>query len=104
MAQRYKLFIGGEFIDSTTGEIFDDINPATLENLATIQIAGSKDVDRAVEAAEAGFKVWSRIPAPKRAEVLFRAARILQERKEELAVLMTEEMGKVLPETRGDVQ
>lgn len=104
MAQRYKLFIGGEFIDSTTGEIFDDINPATLENLATIQIAGSKDVNRAVEAAEAGFKVWSRIPAPKRAEVLFRAARILQERKEELAVLMTEEMGKVLPETRGDVQ
>nr|WP_255679952.1 aldehyde dehydrogenase family protein [Methanosarcina sp. DH2] len=96
--------IDGESRDSSTGETFDDINPATLENLATIQVAGSEDVDRAVEAAEKGFRVWSEIPAPRRAEVLFRAARILQERKEDLAVLMTEEMGKVLPETRGDVQ
>lgn len=104
MVQEYKLFIGGEFKDSSTDEVFEDINPATLESLATIQVAGAEDVDRAVEAAEAGFRLWSEIPAPKRAEVLFRAARILQERKEELAVLMTEEMGKVLPETRGDVQ
>ncbi|MCC4769526.1 aldehyde dehydrogenase family protein [Methanosarcina sp. DH2] len=104
MVQEYKLLIDGESRDSSTGETFDDINPATLENLATIQVAGSEDVDRAVEAAEKGFRVWSEIPAPRRAEVLFRAARILQERKEDLAVLMTEEMGKVLPETRGDVQ
>ncbi|KKG10205.1 aldehyde dehydrogenase [Methanosarcina sp. 2.H.A.1B.4] len=100
----YKLLIGGESRDSSTGETFDDINPATLENLATIQVAGNEDVDRAVEAAEEGFRVWSEVPAPRRAEVLFRAARILQERKEDLAILMTEEMGKVLPETRGDVQ
>jgi alpha-ketoglutaric semialdehyde dehydrogenase len=104
MVQEYKLFIGGEFKDSSTGEVFDDLNPATLENLATIQIAGEEDIERAVEAAESGFNLWSKIPAPKRAEVLFRAARILQERKEELAVLMTKEMGKVLTETRGDVQ
>jgi aldehyde dehydrogenase (NAD+) len=104
VVQEYKLLIDGESRDSSTGETFDDINPATLENLATIQVAGSEDVDRAVEAAEKGFRVWSEIPAPRRAEVLFRAARILQERKEDLAVLMTEEMGKVLPETRGDVQ
>lgn len=104
LVQEYKLLIGGESRDSSTGETFDDINPATLENLATVQIAGSEDVDRAIEAAEAGFGVWSEIPAPKRAEVLFRAARILQERKEDLAVLMTEEMGKILPEARGDVQ
>ena len=104
MVQEYKLFIGGEFKASSTGETFEDINPATLESLATIQVAGTEDVDRAVEAAEAGFRLWSEIPAAKRAEILFRAARILQERKEELAVLMTEEMGKVLPETRGDVQ
>lgn len=104
MVQEYKLLIDGESRDSSTGETFDDINPATLENLATIQVAGREDVNRAVEAAEKGFRVWSEIPAPRRAEVLFRAARILQERKEDLAVLMTEEMGKVLPETRGDVQ
>jgi len=104
MVHEYKLFIGGKLRDSSTGEVFDDINPASLENLATLQVAGIEDVDRAVEAAEIGFRIWSEIPAPRRAEVLLRAARILQERKEELAVLMTKEMGKILPETRGDVQ
>jgi acyl-CoA reductase-like NAD-dependent aldehyde dehydrogenase len=104
VVQEYKLLIGGESRDSSTGETFEDINPATLENLATVQVAGIKDVDMAVEAAEKGFRIWSETPAPKRADVLFRAARILQERKEDLAKLMTGEMGKVLPETRGDVQ
>jgi len=104
MVQEYKLFIGGELRDSSDDEVFDDINPATLENLATIQVAGAEDLERAVEAAEAGFRVWSAIPAPRRAEVLLKAARILQERKEELAVLMTKEMGKILLEARGDVQ
>ncbi len=104
MVTEYKLLIGGELIDSSTDKVFDDINPATLENLATIQAAGFEDVDRAVEAAEAGYRVWSEIPAPRRAQVLLKAARILQERKEELAILMTKEMGKVLLETRGDVQ
>ncbi|MCQ1537132.1 aldehyde dehydrogenase family protein [Methanosarcina sp. KYL-1] len=104
MVQEYRLLIGGEWTDSSTGETFDDLNPATLENLAVLQAGGREDVDRAVEAAKKGFKTWSETPAPKRAEVLFRAARILQERKEDLAVLMTQEMGKVLAETRGDVQ
>ncbi|HWQ44253.1 MAG TPA: aldehyde dehydrogenase family protein [Methanosarcina barkeri] len=104
MVQEYKLFIEGKFSDSSTGEAFEDINPTTLESLATVQVAGIGDVDRAVEAAEAGFLIWSEIPAPRRAEILLKAARILRERKEELAVLMTKEMGKVLPETRGDVQ
>lgn len=104
MVTEYKLLICGESRDSSTRETFDDINPATLENLATVQVAGTEDVDRAVEAAEKGFRVWSGVPAPKRADVLLKAARILQERKEELAVLMTEEMGKVLSEAKGDVQ
>lgn len=56
MVQDYKLFIGGEFKASSTGETFEDLNPATLESLATIQVAGPEDVDRAVEAAEAGFR------------------------------------------------
>ncbi|HII01983.1 TPA: aldehyde dehydrogenase family protein [Methanosarcinaceae archaeon] len=102
--QEYGLFINGEWTDSSTGETFDDMNPATLENLAVLQVAGIDDVDRAVEAAKAGFELWGKTPPPKRAEVLFRAARIMQGRKEELAALMTQEMGKVLAETRGDVQ
>jgi len=98
------LFIGGAWTDSSTDETFDDINPATQDKLASFQVAGSDDVARAVDAAWAAFTLWSEIPAPKRAMVLFRAARLLEERKEELAVLMTQEMGKVLSETRGDVQ
>jgi acyl-CoA reductase-like NAD-dependent aldehyde dehydrogenase len=100
----YKLLIGGEWTDSSTDETFDDLNPATLAKLASFQVASEADVDRAVEAAWDAFEIWSETPAPKRAMVLFRAARLLEERKEELAALMTQEMGKELPETRGDVQ
>lgn len=102
--KKYGLLIGGEWINSSTADTFADINPATLETLAYLQLAGEEDVDLAVEAARKGFKVWSETPPPKRAEVLFKAARILEERKEEMAVLMTKEMGKVLSEARGDVQ
>lgn len=102
--EEYKLLIGGEWKDSSTGETFEDHNPATLEKLAKLQVAGEDDVDRAVEAAWRAFRTWSETPPPRRALVLFRAARILEERKEELARLMTREMGKVLAETRGDVQ
>ncbi len=102
--QEYKLFIDGEWIDSSTGETFDDINPATLELIAKLQKASEDDVQRAVESAEAAFDLWSGTPAPQRAKILFRAARRLEERKEELSRLMTIEMGKVLKEARGDVQ
>ena len=100
----YNLFIGGNWIDASTDETFDDINPATRDKIASFQVAGSDDVARAVDAAWEAFTLWSETPAPRRAMVLYRAARLLEERKEELAVLMTQEMGKVLSETRGDVQ
>ncbi len=102
--QEYKLFINGEWVDSGTGETFDDVNPATLEPIAKLQKASIDDVSRAVESAENAFDSWSSTPAPLRGKILFRAARILEERKEELSRLMTQEMGKVLKEARGDVQ
>ncbi len=102
--QEYKLFINGEWVESGTGETFDDINPATLELIAKLQKASADDVQRAAESAGDAFEAWSSTPAPKRAMILFRAARMLEERKEELAHLMTLEMGKVLTEARGDVQ
>ena len=67
-------------------------------------LPGAADVDAAVEAAKAAFPAWSLMPAPKRGEILFKVARLLAEHKEELSRLMTREMGKVLPEARGDVQ
>ncbi|MBU4221303.1 MAG: aldehyde dehydrogenase family protein [Euryarchaeota archaeon] len=102
--QEYKLFINGEWVDSGTGETFDDVNPATLETIAKLHKASIDDVSHAVESAEVAFDSWSGTPAPLRGKILFRAARMLEERKEELSRLMTREMGKILKEARGDVQ
>lgn len=102
--QEYKLFINGEWLESSDGETFDDINPATLELIGKIHKASDEDVKSAVDSAEDAFDSWSSTPAPQRAKILFRTARMLEERKEELSRLMTTEMGKVLKEARGDVQ
>ncbi len=102
--QEYKLFINGEWLESSDGKTFNDINPATLELIGKIHKASDEDVKSAVDSAEEAFDSWSSTPAPQRAKILFRAARMLEERKEELARLMTTEMGKVLKEARGDVQ
>ena len=101
---KHKLFLNGEWLDSATGETFEDINPATLEPIGLFQKATVDDVNHAVDSAEEAFDSWSRTPPPQRAKILYRAARLLEERKEELARLMTIENGKVLPEARGDVQ
>jgi len=100
----HRLFLNGEWSDSVTGETFKDFNPATLEPIGEFQKASSDDVNRAVDSAAEAFLSWSRTPAPQRGKILFRTARMLEERKEELARLMTRENGKVLSEARGDVQ
>ncbi|MCL7412375.1 MAG: aldehyde dehydrogenase family protein [ANME-2 cluster archaeon] len=102
--QEYQLFIHGEWVGSSTNDTFDDTNPATLEKLATLQVASGDDITRAVRSAQETFTSWSETPPPKRAHILFKAARILEERKEELARLLTREMGKVISEARGDIQ
>jgi alpha-ketoglutaric semialdehyde dehydrogenase len=100
-----KNFIDGEWVESVTGETFEDRNPAdTREVVAIFQKSGKADVDAAVEAAKRAFLKWRLVPAPRRAELLYRAAEILLERKEEFSRDMTREMGKVIKETRGDVQ
>ncbi len=105
MAERFRNFIEGKWVGAANGATFEDINPANkTEVLGIFPRSDHRDVDRAVEAARAQYPKWRRVPAPRRAEVLFRAAEILVRRKEELAELMTREMGKVLNESRGDVQ
>jgi alpha-ketoglutaric semialdehyde dehydrogenase len=100
-----KNFIDGEWVDASTGQTFEDRNPAdTREVVGTFQRSAKADVDAAVDAAKRAFAKWRLMPAPRRAELVFRAAEILIERKEEYARDMTREMGKVLAETRGDVQ
>jgi acyl-CoA reductase-like NAD-dependent aldehyde dehydrogenase len=98
-------FIGGEWIPSASGRTFENRNPADTDDLVGVfPASGREDVDRAVAAAKKAFPLWRDTPAPRRAEILYAAGEILQRDKEKLARLMTREMGKVLAETRGDVQ
>jgi acyl-CoA reductase-like NAD-dependent aldehyde dehydrogenase len=101
----HKNYINGEWVEGSTKKGIENRNPANTDDLVGIFPASSaEDVDRAVEAAKNAFDKWRLTPAPKRAEILYRAAEIMVQRKEDLAVDMTREMGKVLTETRGDVQ
>jgi len=101
----YRNCIGGEWVPARGGETFENRNPANRDDLlGIVPRSGREDVDAAVAAARDAFDRWRLVPAPKRAEILYRAAQLLAERKEPLARTMTREMGKILDETRGDVQ
>ena len=101
----FKNFIDGEWVASSTGETFEDRNPAdTRDVVAIFQKSGKEDVDAAIDAAKRAFAKWRLVPAPRRAELVFKAADILTERKEEYSRDMTREMGKIIKETRGDTQ
>lgn len=103
-AARYKNYINGKWVESKSRELLDDLNPATGEVIGYFQKSTAEDVEEAVDAAENAFESWSDLPAPKRGEILLKIAHTLREQKEELAKIMTIEMGKVLAEARGDVQ
>ncbi len=99
-----RNYIGGEWVESVTGETTESYNPATGEVVGIITRSNEEDVDKAVAAARAAFKKWRLVPAPVRGELLMKIGQGLEKHKEELAQLLTREMGKVLPEARGDVQ
>ncbi|MGH9570834.1 MAG: aldehyde dehydrogenase family protein, partial [Candidatus Angelobacter sp.] len=104
-AKIFKNLIGGEWAESRSGQTYENLNPAdTRDIVGVFQRSNKDDVDDAVQAARQAFDRWRLTPAPRRGEIIYRAAQILQERKEEYARIMTREMGKVLKETRGDVQ
>src|SRR5277367_3877261 len=93
----FKNFIDGEWVEASTGETFENRNPADTRDVVGIfQRSGKADVAAAVAAAERAFAKWRLVPAPRRAEIVFAAAEMLLERKEECARDMTREMGKVL--------
>ncbi len=101
----FKNFINGEWVESCTHRSFENLNPAdTREVVGIFQRSGKEDVDQAIEAARQAFKKWRLVPAPRRAEILYKASELLIQRKEQYARDMTREMGKVIKETRGDVQ
>ena len=105
MTETFKNFIGGQWVAPATGAYFENRNPADRDDIiGCFPRSGPDDVARAVASAQRGFAHWSKTPAPVRGEVLHRVGDLLVERKETIARAMTREMGKVLAETRGDVQ
>lgn len=100
----FKNLIGGEWVDAASGETFESTSPATGETIGVFPRSGAEDVDRAVAAAKEAYDGWRLTPAPKRGEILFRLAHVLEREKAALTDLMTREMGKVKAEAGGDVQ
>ena len=101
----FKNFINGEWLGPRSGNSHLNHNPAnSTEIIGEFPLSTQADIEAAVSAARQAYKTWRLVPAPKRAEILFRAAELLVRRKEEFSRDMTREMGKVLSETRGDVQ
>jgi betaine-aldehyde dehydrogenase len=94
-----RLYIGGGYVDATSGETFDTLDPATGETLASVQQASAADVDRAVRSAQEGQREWAALTAMQRSRILRRAVELLRERNDELAALETRDTGKPIAET-----
>ena len=101
----FQNFVDGQWTTPSTGEYFENRNPADAQDLiGRFPDSDPRDIDAAVKSAKRGFELWSRTPPPVRGDVLRRVGDLLVERKDAIANAMTREMGKVLAETRGDVQ
>ncbi|HXK28377.1 MAG TPA: aldehyde dehydrogenase family protein, partial [Candidatus Binatia bacterium] len=105
MSDPLQNYIDGHWAGALAGKTFENRNPADRNDLiGRFPASGADDVDRAVVAAKQAFPRWRLVPAPKRGEMLYRVGELLKKHKEELARVETREMGKILKETRGDVQ
>jgi acyl-CoA reductase-like NAD-dependent aldehyde dehydrogenase len=103
--KEYKNLINGKFSDSKSGRKYENHNPANWNEIVGIfPKSNAEDLNTAIEAAKKAYKKWRRVPWPKRSEIMRKVANIMMKKKEEVAQLMTREMGKVIKETRGDVQ
>jgi len=105
MTRQYANYIDGRWVPSRTGRTFEDRDPADRDHLVgTFPLSSADDVDEAARAARAAWEGWRSLPAPTRGRLILRAGELLVERKEEIARTATSEMGKILLETRGDLQ
>ena len=104
MSERFLNYIGGQWVPAKSGKTFANTNPATGAHLGDFPDSGADDVAAAVAAARGAMRAWQLTPAPKRGELLYRLGALIASKKESLARSATAEMGKILIETRGDVQ
>lgn len=100
MSNIRQLYIHGEYVNATSGQTFETVNPATGEVLAVVQSASQTDIDKAVKSAKAGQKIWAGMTASERSRILLKAVAILRERNDELARLETADTGKAYSETQ----
>ncbi|MBI5472568.1 MAG: aldehyde dehydrogenase family protein [Ignavibacteriae bacterium] len=105
MAKKFRNYINGKWVDALSGQTFENRNPANWDEVIGVFPKSSKeDVNDAVKSARKAFEAWRLTPAPKRGDILRKVGDLMVAKKEELSRQMTKEMGKVLAETRGDVQ
>jgi acyl-CoA reductase-like NAD-dependent aldehyde dehydrogenase len=104
MAKEYKNFINGKWIACLSGKTFDNVNPANTDDvIGSFQDSDERDIQQAVVAAQAAFDKWNQIAITSREVYLYKAADILSRRADEVAQALTREMGKTLPEAKGEV-
>lgn len=104
MKKEYGLYINGRWTKPTNNKIIETKNPATGEILATFPAGTKEDTTKAIDAAEKAFPKWKKTPAPKRGDIILKAALIMKEKKDELGEIVSKEMGKIIAEGKGDVQ
>lgn len=101
----FANYINGAWKPSSTGRAFQNTNPAQVDDvIGSFPLSSATDVDEAAKAAALAFRTWRLMPAPKRGDLLRKAGDIFARRKDELADIMTREMGKPVFETAGDIQ
>src|SRR2546426_12373594 len=101
----YRNFVGGKWIESASSRTVDNINPSnTGDIIGAVRQATREEARAAVEAASEAFHGWRSTPAPARGKIVAKAARLLEEAKEELAQILTREEGKTISESRGELQ
>lgn len=101
----YRNFVGGKWIESTSSRSLKNVNPANTDDvLGTVRQATRAEARAAVESASEAFRGWRATPAPTRGRIVARAARLMEDHKEELAQLLTREEGKTVAESRGELQ
>ncbi|MGM0840488.1 MAG: aldehyde dehydrogenase [Bacillota bacterium] len=101
--KKYQLYINGEFVDSTSKDTLDVINPANEETISSIQMGTEEDVNHAIEVAHSAFLSWEKVPSKERASYLYKIADKLEERKDQFVQMLTEENGKTLDASEGEL-
>lgn len=103
MTETYKNYINGTWVESLSEEVFEQLNPANTEHITgKFQKSTVEDLKNAVDAAKKAFPAWRDLPPYSRGKILFKAAGLIEKKCKELALIMTDEMGKTLSETKGE--